>query len=277
MKSLLIATDFSKPATNAARYAVELCTYLHIETLVIYHSYRDESKIVSGLPLNDDQASPLERDTSLKQLEILRESLQQTALPLISIKIETNNKSLLLGIEQMAIQYQAQLVVLGTTGKSYLEEIFVGSNALYLAKKSSLPLLLIPEVATFKSLKNAILATDLKHIEKNIPINSLRNFIAEMNLSLMVLNVSTPEDDFVADIIPEQYKLHDLLEAVHPTYHYITHKDIGEAITNFAMENQADLLIAVPKSRGFLEHFFHKSVTKKLAFHSQIPLLLLHP
>jgi len=275
MKSLLLATDFSNAATNAAHYAAKLSSYLSIETLVIYHSYDNAATVVSEIPIAEEQES-LKHEECIKELVLLEKSLKDILSPDTAIKLVTDNHSLLLGIQQLTTQYQSQLLIIGTTGKSYLENILSGSNALLLAQEVTLPLLLVPESADFRPLKKAVFATDLKRIDKTTPVNSLRYFIHILNLKLLVLNVSTNKDDLVADIIPEQYKLHDLLDDVHPEYHYIDHKDAGDAIINFSLENQADLIISIPKSHRFIENLFHRSTTKKLAFHSMLPLLLLN-
>jgi hypothetical protein len=44
----------------------------------------------------------------------------------------------------------------------------------------------------------------------------------------------------------------------------------------FADREDIQLVITLPQKYGFFESLFHRSVTKKLAFHTHLPLLLLN-
>jgi nucleotide-binding universal stress UspA family protein len=60
------------------------------------------------------------------------------------------------------------------------------------------------------------------------------------------------------------------------TYHFIDHSDTVAGITHFAQDRDASLIMVIPKSHGFFEGLFHRSVTQKLAYHTSIPLLVMH-
>jgi nucleotide-binding universal stress UspA family protein len=46
-------------------------------------------------------------------------------------------------------------------------------------------------------------------------------------------------------------------------------------INQFVDEQQVDLVITVPKEHNFFAQLFSSSHTKKLAFHSHVPILVL--
>ena len=56
----------------------------------------------------------------------------------------------------------------------------------------------------------------------------------------------------------------------------IQDNDVPEAIKVYLQLNKPDVLIINPKKHDLFEKIFHKSVTKKLAFHSSIPVLSIH-
>ncbi|MBL7734052.1 MAG: universal stress protein, partial [Chitinophagaceae bacterium] len=58
-------------------------------------------------------------------------------------------------------------------------------------------------------------------------------------------------------------------------YHYAETDDIADEIEDFAEDQDAGLIITIPKSYGFFEGLFHRSVSKRLIRESDIPLLLL--
>lgn len=275
MKSIIIATDFSQTATNAAQYAVQISPYLSVDTLVIYHSFDNELYVNTDIPVQNQKELQLQWEKSLKALEMCQKELEKLAPARISVKSEINDQPLISGIEVLITQYQAVMVVCGTTGKSNLEQVLIGSNAINLAKEISIPLLLIPAAASFSTPKQAVLACDLKHTEETLPLQSVRYFVNAFKLKLHILNVQASDSELIADTIPQQYKLHELLDDLNPTYDYVQHHDAATAIMTFADQHGVDFIISIKKSYGFFKNLFHKSITKKLAFKSKTPLLLL--
>lgn len=275
MKSIIIATDFSKAAYAAACYAAHLSASLLVDTLIIYHSYDNELYVTTDIPIPNRQQLQTQREKSLIALEELRVALKKIAPKSISIKSEANDQTLVSGIETMIAENQTELIVIGTTGKSNLEQVLMGSNALTVAKEISTPVLLVPATHTFSPPKQAVLACDLKHTEDTLPLEHIRHFVSTFSLKLHILNIQPTASEPIADTIPEQYKLHELLDDLNPTYNYIDHEDTASAIIHFANEHDIDLVISVRKSYGFFRNLFHKSITKKLAFKTTIPLLLL--
>ncbi|WP_134091055.1 universal stress protein [Olivibacter sp. XZL3] len=275
MKSLIIATDFSDAANNAAQYATHLSSYLSIDTVIIYHSYDNELYVNTDLPIQQTEELQKQREKTLNAIKALETKLAQISSKPVSFKAELNDQGLISGIKTLIAEYQAELVVVGSTGKSNFEQVLFGSNAMSLAKEITIPLLLVPKSATFKPLTSAVLACDLKRTEETLPLQSIRHFVTALGLNLHIINVKASDSEFIADTIPEQYKLHELLDDLSPSYDYIEHRDAATAILQFAHEHRIDLIISIKKNYGFFKDLFHKSITKKLAFNTHTPLLLL--
>lgn len=275
MKSLIIATDFSDAANKAAQYAMHLSSYLSIDTVIIYHSYDNELYVNTDLPIRQTEELQEQREKTLNTIETLTATLAHIPSKPLNFKAEVNDQGLISGIKTLIKEYRAELVVIGTTGKSNLEQVLFGSNAMSLAKEITTPLLLVPKSASFKQLTNAVLACDLKRTEETLPLQSIRHFITALGLNLHIINVTASDSEFIADTIPEQYKLHELLDDLNPTYDYLEHHDAATAIMEFAHEHQMDLIISIKKMHGLFKDLFHKSVTKKLAVNTRTPLLLL--
>jgi hypothetical protein len=67
-----------------------------------------------------------------------------------------------------------------------------------------------------------------------------------------------------------------LLKEFSPTYHFIENESFTAGINLFSEKNHIDLIITMPKKHGFFDSLFKKSHTKKLAFHSHLPLMVMH-
>jgi nucleotide-binding universal stress UspA family protein len=67
-----------------------------------------------------------------------------------------------------------------------------------------------------------------------------------------------------------------MLAGYNPEFSFIRMYGFVESINLFAEDNQADLIITVPRRHSFLSSLFKTSHTRKLAYHSHIPILAVH-
>ncbi|MEJ6980128.1 universal stress protein [Pedobacter sp. P351] len=275
MKTVVILTDFSDAAFNAARYAAALTHQLGTSDMILYHSYQ----IISGdkwLPASMP-AEPIDiRAKSVKDLEDLKHKLQPLVNKQTIIEIRTDERPLVDAEQLISEQQNAGLVVMGITGKSNLEQILVGSNAIKVARECSAPLLIVPKGAKFEEIKRVVFACDLRRISSTTPVHAIKTFIHALNADLMILyRDQDGRDHFNPDTVSQQTLLHRQWDDEKPEYHYIEHDDIADGIMQFALGHDIQLVITVPQTYHFFESLFHRSLTKKLAFHTTIPLLLL--
>lgn len=277
MKTIIITTDFSKSALNAARYAVALAKAIGAHQLVLYHSY-DSVPIGTDIPTTE-VIPPLAHDQSLAELKSLQAELE-TVLGTdshINISAVSNDFPLLRGIEQLAEEHDAGLVVAGTTGRSNLEQVLMGSNTVNLASSLKLPLLIIPKDALFVPIHKMVFACDLKKVSSSTPVSGIDQWLKSLGAKLLVLHVAVEGSHVGPDVITEQQEMHTLLADLHPEYHYAETEsgDIAREIEDFAKDQSAGLIVTIPKSYGFFERLFRRSVSKQLIKKSNVPLLLL--
>jgi len=276
MQTIAIATDFSETSAHAARYAASLSSQLGAKRLILYHSF-DDTPISTEVPVPEKSAEDLElaRESSLLGLEVIAAQIR----PLLAVHTRAdqvaNDLPLFLGIERLVEEQDVDLVLAGMTGKTGIANFFVGSNTIGLAETCPAPLLIVPHEANFEPIKSAIFACDLKKVDKTTPVSFLTELVTKLGVTLHVLNVERPNTRFDPDMIPEQFKLHGLLDNLGPEYHYIEHPDVAEGIMEFTESQKAGLVITLPRKYGFFQSLFHRSVTKRLAHHTRVPLLVL--
>ena len=51
---------------------------------------------------------------------------------------------------------------------------------------------------------------------------------------------------------------------------------VRDGLNQYAADNEVDLLVMVTKHRNFLDNLFHKSITRDVAIHTELPILILH-
>ncbi len=275
MKTIIITTDFSKTALNAARYATKMAKAIGVDHIILYHAY-DNLTVVTDLPMTDI-APPLVKEQSLSNLEAVQAELEQELGENsgINIQLVTNNFPLLRGIEELAEEWHADLVVAGTTGRSNLEQVLIGSNTVNLASSLKLPFLIIPADADYKPIHKIVFACDLRKVSHSTPVAEIGQWLERLRAKLLVLNVTSEGKRTDSVTVTELHNMHSLLDGFHPEYHYTTSDDIAEEIEDFAEDHDAGLIVTIPKSYGFFERLFRRSVSKQLIKKSDIPLLLL--
>lgn len=274
MKTILLPTDFSESALNAGHYAAALTKQLGVFRIILYHSYQTKP-IATDVPLITSAELNL-KERSLEALNTFAEELKPLLLEGVSTEILADERPLLYALKNIIEEEQVELVVIGATGKSNLEKVLVGSNTLSLAQAGLAPLLIVPLNARFQNIHHVVFASDLKQVTQTTPVKLIKSFIHHLDARLLVLNVTEEDKNhFDPDSILEQEALHDLWDSEKATFHYTTHADIAQGITEFAEENDAQIAIIIPRQRGFFDSIFHRSISKKLALHTHIPLLLL--
>lgn len=273
VKRMLVLTDFSEEAANAARYAAGLSHQLGAKKIILYHSYESVAVPVTAFApyTGGFTESP---EVCLQKITKLKEELQEWLPENTEIEVRCDERNLVNAVITLSAQENMGLVVMGISGKNDLERLLIGSNTISLAKDSPAPLLIVPPVAAFQPLKTVVFACDLKRVSETTPALAIKRFINTLGARLVILNVDREGARFNPDAIKEMKHLHQLWDDQQPEYHYTDHEDMARGIMEFAGQQRAGLVITVPKQYGFFESIFHRSMTSKLAYHTHLPLLL---
>lgn len=276
MKTIIVPTDFSDTAYNAARYALNLAQQVSTARVVLYHAYElivPIPDVPSAVPMvNADDL----RAASLEGLQKMKKELEPLLAPGISLVVRAENTLLAATIDEVSKSEQADLIIMGITGGSQLEEILVGSNTIDVVKHTTCPVLIVPPGATFHRIGKVVFACDLRKVAESTPVQPLKKFLDNFHPELHVLHVDHDNKHFNADTPFESLMLDTLLADYEPVYHFVDNTNIVKGIIDFANQEHADLVITIPKKHGLFESIFRRSRTSQLAYHTQIPLLTIH-
>ena len=276
MKTILVPTDFSDTAYNAATYALALSKSLGAVRIVLYHAY-ELIVPIPDVPTMIPMVNPDDlREASIEGLEKMKKELGALVPADTSLVIRADNTLLAATIEEVCKNEEVDLIVMGITGGSKLEEVLVGSNTIDVVKNTSHPVLVVPGTARFKPIEKIVFAADLRKVAETTPVGPLKKLLHIFNAELHVINIDHESRHFSTDTPFETLMLDTLLEDFHPVYHFIDNPNVVEGIVEFAEENHADLILTIPKKHGLFEGIFKRSRTSKLAYQTHIPLLTLH-
>lgn len=282
MNTILLLTDFSEASLHAARYAAALTRQFHASRLILFHAYQVIMPVpVSEIPVSADTSSFAENsealyNASLEGLKSLHDKLSGLINTDTVVKYRSEDIHLADSINEIAEEEGVDLVVMGITGKSKLEQTIVGSNTIRVSNESNYPVLIVPPQAVIEPVKRIVLACDLKKLGETLPAKELKKILEEFQAELFVVNVDHKQKNLSPETPLNAVFLNDLLALYHPAFHYVDNPDPVGGIMEFSKAHQASLIITIPKSHGFFEGLFHRSVTHKLAYHTSIPLLVIH-
>lgn len=260
MNTVMVPVDFSGTSLHAARYAAQLLVgHLNV-TLILYHSYSKTS----------------EEAKSQQDLEHLKEELEKNHI----IKIEVlahQDDDFVEGLERAVRHRSVDMVIMGITGKSELAQVMFGSNTLKMAEKKVCPVLIVPEKANFSPIKNVMLASDFKNTFHTTPSGPIKSFLDVFNPKFHIVNVN--KDHYIS--LTENYKkekedMRQMFADYNPEFYFMRLYDVDEALDLFAEDWNIDLIIAIQKDHSFMEKLFSTNRTKKLSFHSRMPILVVH-
>ncbi len=273
VQHMLVLTDFSEEASNAARYAAALAHQLKTRKLIFYHSY--ESFMIPPVAFTPiTRGANVSSKFSNEKLNELKNDLHDWLPESTEIDLRTDERNLIDAANTLIEEENIGLVVAGITGKSGLEKVLVGSSAINLAKTCGAPLLIVPPAAAFQPIKTVVFACDLKQVSKSTPTFAIKSFVRALDANLLILNVEHDRAHLPSGAIKEMSDLHRLWDDEQVEFHYTHHENKATGIMEFAGQQRAELLVVVPKEYGFFEHIFHHNMTEKLAYHSHLPLLL---
>lgn len=174
-------------------------------------------------------------------------------------------------MNQLIDQENMDLVLVGNRrGGGWLNHVFE-NNTIDVIRHAHCPVLSVPETAVFYTFQRIALAADLKLIKENI-LYWLLDFIKVFQAQTDVVHISnTPEDASRMEFLLDRP-----LQTVPHQFFNMLSKNIGEGIEQHVAQYHNDLVVLIPRDHPFLDRLFHKSITRQVAYHTQVPLLTIH-
>lgn len=275
MKTILIPTDFSKNADNACKYAIEIAKATKAK-IILMHTF-ETPVLYSDIPLMTVQMDyAYMHNAAVKELKKYNEKISKLTTGLkIDLIVQQGLASS--RIREIALEKKADMIVMGATGKGALERMMMGSNTSRLIRKAPCLLLAIPPKAKYNGFKKIVYSTDL--LNENLDhIKSIIPFAKTFNSEILFLNINThlltgDEED---DLKKISKKIKEHVQYSKTSGYICNDVDVANGINFFLKKHKADCLVMYTHHRGIIENVFKPSITKKVAIHTSIPLLVTH-
>lgn len=271
IQTILLPTDFSVTATNAGLYTVALANQIGAKKIVVYHSYDAAS---ASEPFKDYTQKIITepfRKKSAAQLNEYVAFLSSKKSSGVEIEAYHSYAELTDAVNDLVKSTGAELIVMGITGGGKVKEALVGSHSISVAKKSDIPVIIVPTEYSFTKVEDILFVSDLKDVEDTTPVDSINDILKATNAKLHILHVTdNPEK---AENSEGKHQLEKLFENHQPDFHFMNNPDFVGAVDFFVKDRKIEIVIVVPKKHGLLESIFSISYTKTLAFRGKTPLM----
>ena len=271
MKTVIVATDFSKIAINATDYAVKAAQQRGY-ALVLFHLCNQSIHALNSMASAQTFEHLLSKEKN--KLAAAAEEINMKSKVDTLYHLATGN--FLEELQRCIEWYNADMVIMGMAGKSFDQDL-LGNSTTGAINQLKFPVLAIPEDAVFGGISRVLFAVDmLRGVQKSV-LETVTNLVQDFGATVEVFHVNNKIQELGAvEIINLNVQLFDTeMDGIQYSYKNVASNKIVEAIKNEIVATQSDLLIMVPQRYGFWESIVHKSKTRMMASGLQIPLLSL--
>jgi nucleotide-binding universal stress UspA family protein len=275
MKKILVPVDFSIPSENALKVAAKLAIKNKAELHILHVIELAESLFgTEQFNVNDDQILFFMKMANKKFAEFLDKDY------LIDIStvehVEPGSTSRI--IRDVVEKNNIDMVVMGSSGASGLEEIIVGSNTEKVVRFSEVPVMVIKKELENINFKNAVFASNF-NFESMEAFRTAKAFIDSFKAKMQLLYINLPGNRFYSTTEVQDH-IKNFLDKVEVPMSFESIEiyndySLGEGILNGARSLKADFIIIPTHGRKGISHFFNGSVGEDVVNHSELPVLTL--
>jgi nucleotide-binding universal stress UspA family protein len=288
MKTILVPTDFSPAANNAARYALHLAKGIKAG-ITLCHAMLVPVDAPGAAqvawPLEDYES--IKKDTT-KQLQLQLKNLElhveedaayfpKDFQPSVDYTSEVGPVTDV--IREVIDEHNIPLVVMGMSGAGNLTRLFIGSSSRDVIANATCPVMLIPAQFTYKPIRKIAFATDLSKGDIAV-IHSLVGLAHAFDAEIQINHISDKKyEDGEGQYLADAFMAELCRKVTYPyiRYHHVKSMDVDHGLDWLYEHSKIDILVMVHRQHGWLKRLFEGSHTQKLAKHITLPLLVYPP
>lgn len=282
MKTILLLTDFSSVADNAAKYALKLARALKAN-IMLFHApaVLQRPSLVPVGDLDDEEDNPVQRELLLRlealkrKLNLILEQEEEGYRPLVnSFLIEAAVKDCL---PEAIKEFNIDLVVTGAHKSNMVSSFLFGDQVMGIIDCATCPVLIVPEYTLFRGIRNIFYTTDIRYCD--IPaMKILTRFAAWLRSAISLLHICAPGlpemlDGQAASLFTDTISSRVNYPLI--TYNSVKAKDAECALNDFIARKEMDILAIEHKKYHFFRRLFKGGLTEKVSTYMRIPLMII--
>jgi len=277
MKTILVPTDFSKPAQWATEVAIGIAkkanatvVLLHVVEQLIEDSFNIEGQVSVSHNWEEKLFTMKLIEKSKRELE---EAASEAELSGITVKVELRAGNPFHGIRTIITEHKTDMVVMGTSGRTKWEEMMVGSTTEKVVRHANCPVLTVHEKPTTLEFMNIVYATSLSDREKSF-VDVVKGIQEIYKSTVHLVRINTPvvfQPDYVVKKVMENFAKKNKLQ----NYTLNTFSDYNEeeGVIHFANQVGADIITMATHGRTGFAHLLVNSIAEDVVTHATKPVL----
>lgn len=287
LRRILVPVDFSELSVKAAHYALELARTLKAELMLLNVWFNAANQ---GFVFNEMFAYQLNVDELLREQEQeaqaqiedlateLRKRVRDEKMRGVKVDYDLIRGSPVESILAYIDDYRPGTVVMGTHGRRREGLALLGSTTARLIEKCPVPVLAVPwgyDTANFSTPRNVAYITRFDENDMQA-IHRLVAFVRPFQVKVYCVHLH-PEDSLKLDSLRmKTLKDHfaEVITDVEIECGLIESADAVEGLLDFVSERKIDVIALISRKRNIIEQLLKPSLTRKLLFGSDIPLLV---
>ena len=277
MKKILVPTDFSKPAMIAAEVAADIArrsggeiTLLHVIEEASEGSINIEGEATYSGSWEDKIFTAKLIEKAKKQMEKLASDARFAD---VKVRQKLRLGTPFHGMNAIITENKVDLVVMGTSGRTALEEMIIGSNTEKVVRHSNCPVLTVHNKPASKDFKNIVCATSMDKDEE-VFSRIVRRAQQVYDSTIHLVRINTPSN-FQRDAVVKKYMENFAKKLQLKNYTINVFNDISEeeGIIYFADSINADMIAMATHGRTGFAHVLAGSIAEEVVSHSRRPVL----
>lgn len=269
MKTILVPVDFSDISLSAAKFAIEIAEKSKSRVILLHSNYFVYyNEFAYGITFNPQPFLDEVEKATQKKMDDFLSGLDYN----VEVETKVMTLSLIESIKMIVEDEQIDLIVVGTSGSSGLEEFFIGSNTERIVRLINCPVISVPSFSSFDTIRKIMVPINLKEIQDEFmkKIASLQKFFSA---SIEFVWVQTPYKIDNEEAVREGFeRLIKSYEIYDYEFGIIAGGLTDERILDYAMESKANMIAMATHARRGIAHLFAGSVTEDVINHIDIPV-----
>ncbi len=257
MKTIVLATNFTESATQAADYALALASQFHAR-LVIVHGYEPDSD------------APAEFVPVPIRLEHIRERLMRASKGSVAISVVAKYGDPRACIEAVVTEQEADLLVMALADDRPYTARFLGSLPTDMIPQTSVSMLILPPGSQYKPVKTVVLALDLSEPINASVLGKANEFVKALGATLDIICM---DDDPNLQRQEAAQRIQGLFAGLPHTFSFQPGNDLSITLDDYLTTHPADLIMLLPKHHSRLSLWLMESVTQQVARQAVMPVL----
>ncbi len=279
MKRILVPTDFSPNADKALDTAVQIAKKAKATIVLVHACDLLELTFKDNLALKKEFNRKIIMEAKGK-LSLMKKSIESTETVKVQIKLYEGLISET--ILHATKENKADLIVMGTLGNAGAKEKIMGSKTASVIGKTTIPLLAVPLLSNWTPPAKLLLAINNFSEGTNVAINPVFELAEMFNTEIHIVKFTKADEANAADYLAVErsgYTYAKKIQALHKNvaikFIHLDGDKFEKTIEKFITKNNIDIVAMITHKRTFLKSIFNRSMTKKMSYHTSIPLLAL--